>query len=200
MFKKFIPALSCFSILLILVMTPPAGSGSTENKYMNTYPNLPAPIGEQKIVITTAGQAAEGMVIQAIAEHLNLQADYRPRVLDTDLYDYNSVVIVIGFSVNGLAYTHRTFTQELERVEGLVKEAEREHIPLILINVSGDLRNSSPSFQLLQLLISYADYYIGLKQTRHIDQLMELLQDNHVPFTLVNEMNDMRVPFNSVFR
>ncbi len=170
------------------------------NKHVNTYPNLPAPIGVEKILITSAGQAPEGTILLSIAENLNLDADYRPRALATDLYDYQSVVIVLGYSANGLSHTPRSLNDEIVRTGKLVKEAELKKLPVVLVNLSGSSRANKNTWKLFKKAVPYADYYIGLKNTKHVTKLLNTLKAHHVPSTLVNQLADMQVPFNSVFR
>ncbi|MGY0693571.1 DUF6305 family protein [Virgibacillus sp. FSP13] len=194
---KYIPVLICVFFAFILFFISFNGSA---DKHINTYPNLPAPIGEEKILITSAGQAAEGTILLTIAENLNLEADYRPRALATDLYDYQSVVILLGFSANGLAQTPRSFVEEVSRTEQIVKESKRMELPIILVNLSGGHREDKETIKLFNETVPYADYYIGLKNLRHPNQLVSTLKAHHVPTTLVTQLDDISTPFNSAFR
>lgn len=197
MIRKYIPFLLCLVIGLILALS---NLDSSKTKHINTYPNLPAPIGEEKILITSAGQAIEGTVIFAIADSLNLDADYRPRALDSDLYDYQSVIIVLGYSSNGLSYINRSFQDELRYTENLVKEAASDHLPVIIINLSGVTRNDEQTWKLFETTVEYTDYYIGLKSQNEMNRYMEKLSELKVPITLVNKLDELHTPLNSAFR
>ncbi|MFD2043554.1 DUF6305 family protein [Ornithinibacillus salinisoli] len=195
--KKYLPVLIClfFAIILLVIAL-----GQTNASNINTYPNLPAPIGDEKILITSAGQAVESAIMQTISEDLNLEADYRPRALATDLYDYRTVVIAIGYSTNGLAQTTRSFQEEMTRVKQLMLEADRREIPVVLINLSGALREDDQTWKLAELTIPHATYFIGLDTTKQTEKLFKLLKRHHVPTTLVNQLDDIHTPLNSVFR
>jgi Domain of unknown function (DUF6305) len=195
--KRFLPALTCLTMALMLL---PFSAGSSANSKFNTYPNLPAPIAKEEILITSAGQAVESSILQSIAEKLNLQADYRPRALATDLYEYESVVIVVGFSKHGLSQTVRNFKEELNRVKALVMEAEKSSLSVILVDISGMLRNDNRSWQLVEELIPYTTYYIGMKSSERMDYLRFMLKENKVPTTLVDDISGIEVPFNSAYR
>ncbi|WP_188454098.1 DUF6305 family protein [Virgibacillus oceani] len=195
--KKYIPVFICLFLTLIFLVI---SMDSRENKHINTYPNLPAPIGVEKILITSAGQAPEGTILLSIAENLNLDADYRPRALSTDLYDYQSVVIVLGYSANGLAHTPRSFQEEIVRTKHLVMEANRKGLPIILTCLSGQYRADGNTWKLFEKIVPFADYYIGLKETKNVSKLLNTLKTHHVPSTLVNQLADIQIPFNSVFR
>jgi hypothetical protein len=194
--KKFLPAIVCFCVALLLL---PSSIGSTNSKF-NTYPNLPAPIAKEKILVTSAGQAVEGAIMQSIAENLNLEADYRPRALATDLYAYKSVVVVVGYSKNGLSQTLRNFQEEQIRIRTLVEEAEANSLPIILVDLSGSLRNDSATWELLKVIIPHTTYYIGFSDSKRLDKLVANLKEYHIPITLINQIMDIEVPFNSAFR
>lgn len=194
--KRFLPALFCLAFALILL----AFSTASPNKKMNTYPNLPAPIAKEKMIITSAGQAPESPILQAIAENLNLEADYRPRALATDLYEYNSVVVVVGFSNNGLAQTVRNEKQELDRIKDFMREAEANSLPVILVDLSGSLREDQRTWDLIDSIIPYTTYYIGLSQSKQLEKLKSRVKEFHIPVTLVKRMEEIEVPFNSAFR
>ncbi|MFB4167887.1 DUF6305 family protein [Virgibacillus sp. JSM 102003] len=197
MLKKYIPVFVCFSIVLLFTFS---SIGNSQSKHINTYPNLPAPIADEKILITSAGQATESSIMLSIADNLNLEADYRPRALGTDLYDYKSVVIMLGFSANGLSHTNRSFQEELTRTQQLVKEAKLANLPIILINISGLFRDDSQTWQLFEQIAPSADYFIGLKNMKNAENSIKILRKNSVPVTLVTELDDLQTPFNSVFR
>lgn len=194
--KKFTPFLLCSFIGLMLAFTNIDASSHT--RHINTYPNLPAPIGKERVLITSAGQAMEGTVIFSIAESLHLDADYRPRALDTDLYDYQSIIIVLGYSFNGLSYIDRSFQEELRLTEFLVKEAALNQMPIILVNLASQTRDDDQTWRLFELIAEDTDYYIGLNDgmNRYHERMSEL----GIPATLVNELDDIHTPFNSAFR
>lgn len=195
--KKYVPAFICFLFSLVFFF---ASISSSPARHINTYPNLPAPIGQEKILITSAGQAAEATVLKTIAESLNLESDFRPRALASDLYDYKTIVIVLGYSANGLAHTPRSFHEELARTKNMAQEAESMNLPMILINLSGENRHHGETFQLFEEIVAYADYYIGIKSNKHTDYLFNKLESHQVPATLVHELDDIAIPFNSAFR
>ncbi|MFZ3579315.1 DUF6305 family protein [Virgibacillus sp. DJP39] len=197
MTKKFIPSLVCLLLASIFLI---ASSGLTKSNYINSYPHLPAPIGQEKVLITSTGQSAEGLIIKKMAENLNLEIDYRPRALATDLYDYQSVVIILGYSPNGLAQTQRSFEKEKVRMNDLLKEAKGTNLPIILVHISGKYRDEDYTRQFINESIPYAHYFIGLKELSLSSEVIIALRKNNVPTTLVNNVGDIQIPFNSVFR
>ncbi|MDY0404754.1 DUF6305 family protein [Virgibacillus sp. 179-BFC.A HS] len=196
--QKYIPIAICFAILLILLIVNTSSYKNTD--HVNAYPNLPAPIGKEKILVTSAGQAIEGAIVQSIAESLNLQADYRPRALASDLYDYHSVVVVLGYSANGLNYTHHTYEEELNRIRGIAAEAKKTQLPLIAVHLSGNYRDDKKTFALFQQLADSTDYFIALKSMNNISDYQRELADFHTPVTLISDRESFKIPFNAAFR
>ncbi|MFD1038831.1 DUF6305 family protein [Virgibacillus byunsanensis] len=197
MLKKYTPVFICVLLGLIFLFS---SINSSTAKHINTYPNLPAPIGEERILITSAGQAVEGTIILTIAENLNLEADYRPRALGTDLYDYKSVIIVLGYSSNGLSHVNRSFQEELIRTKEIVEEAKLNNLPVILINLSGPFREEERTWELFTYTVGYANYYIGLNNGYNMNRYKNELKKHHVPTTLVKQLDDLHIPLNSAFR
>ncbi|MFC4557477.1 DUF6305 family protein [Virgibacillus kekensis] len=195
--KQYIPVFFCILIGTALSIW---FFVNTEPKHINTYPNLPAPIAEEKILITSAGQAAEATILSSIAENLNLEADYRPIALATDLYDYKSVVIMLGYSANGQSNTIRSFQEERDRITSLLKEAGKTKLPIVVVDPTGIHRNDKQSWRLFENIAPFADYFIGLKNMNDTEKAIQLLNKHSVPVTLVSDLEDIKIPFNSVYR
>ncbi|MCD5324295.1 MULTISPECIES: DUF6305 family protein [Pontibacillus] len=166
----------------------------------NTWPNLPAPVGKEPILITSAGQAIEGKVFSYIADELNLDGDYRPRALATDLYEYKTVVVVVGYSPHGVRQTYRSYEEEKERVEQLYDEAEARDTPIIVVQLSGASREDPYTWDLYQASIPHADYIIGIQDLEYNETLLEQAKQHSVPITLVEGIEDTKTPFNLAFR
>ncbi|WP_053218640.1 DUF6305 family protein [Virgibacillus senegalensis] len=196
--KKSSAVISCLLASLLLAAIPFASPVSVNS--LNLYPNLPAPIGKEKILFTSAGQAPENILLSKIAEDLHLEGDYRPRALASDLYDYQTLVIAVGSSPYGLQNRNRTFTEELDRTRRLLKEAELREMPVIIMHVAGDKRNERQNFKLLKTATPHADYFLGLKSLGNKSEIIDLLDAANVPVTLVEDLEDLLTPFNSVFR
>ncbi|KGX83622.1 DUF6305 family protein [Pontibacillus marinus] len=195
--KKY--SLAAF-LLFLCVGVMLVNQRTSEGEKMNTWPNLPAPIGEAPMLITSAGQATEGKVFSFITKDLHLEGDYRPRALASDLYDYSTLVIVAGYSPHGLNQTYRSIKEEKKRVHRLLHEAERSSIPTILIHMGGAARDDEITWSIMEESMHHLDYVIGFREMKQKKELVKLADDYDVPVTLVDEMEDLRTPFNSVFR
>ncbi|WP_138420909.1 DUF6305 family protein [Aquibacillus sediminis] len=170
------------------------------DSHINDYPNLPAPIAKENILLTNVGQAVEGEILKQIVNDLNLDGDYRPRALASDLYDYQSLVISIGYSPTGLANTPRSFEEEKQRLRDLTKEAELQGIPVVVLHLSNDYKGDARTWELIHQAIPKANYFIGIESVVDRANQTELFQSNSIPYTLVNNLEEIRTPLNSAFR
>lgn len=195
--RKYVIPVVCILFSVLLLLFPLL---SQPKQHINAHPNLPAPIGKEDILFTSAGQAVDGAIAYSIAEDLHLNGDYRPRALATDLYDYSSLVITVGYSPTGLVNTRRNIAEEKIRVKKLLDEARQTGVPVLLLHLSGKNHDNKQTRELIELAIPYVNYFVGLKEIPNRDDIVELLQKNGVRFTLVNELDDIRTPFNSAFR
>ncbi|UFT98493.1 DUF6305 family protein [Radiobacillus kanasensis] len=192
---KPILTLLFLSIVFIWVPFPPQ-----PQLVLNTYPNLPAPIGQEKVLITSAGQAIEGKMIEKIAEDIHLENDYRPRALASDLYDYETIIIDIGYSSNALHMKNKELAEEKARIENLLKEAKATNKPIIMTYVSSDYRTDQQTEELLQVAIPYASYFIGVRDPYLPQHLITVIEEKDIPVTFVNQLDDLATPINAAFR
>lgn len=195
--KKFI-GIFVLSLLAVLFGIYQSASGLKE--YTPMWPNLPAPIGSEPILITSAGQGAEGAVTHLMVKRLNLNANYRPRALATDIYDYETILIYIGYSKNGVKNAFRNFKEEKERIKRIVTFANHQEIPVILIHPGGSMRDDSRTIELIKEVLPLSDYFIGKRKMDHGKDVLEMAIQHKIPITLVKETRDMLTPLNSVFR
>jgi hypothetical protein len=195
--KKYAVIIVCFLISFIIIGY---NASQTSSQPMYMYPNLPAPIGKEPILITSAGQSVEGGIIGKMARKLYLEADYRPRALATDLYEYQTLVIITGYSYNGLLHKQRQFKQENTRIEKLIDQAEKENKPIVLMDLDVQFRNNEETWTLMNEILPYADYFIGRRHNQTLEALMEKIHKYQLPSTFVDKVEDMKTPFNSVFR
>jgi len=54
--------------------------------------------------------------------------------------------------------------------------------------------------ELLKLIGTQTDYFIGLRGSSNEEMLIELARNGDIPLTLVREVNDISGPFASAFR
>ncbi|WP_026570909.1 MULTISPECIES: DUF6305 family protein [Sediminibacillus] len=196
--KKSSAVIGCFLAGLLLAASPFARPDSAAS--INSYPNLPAPIGEETILFTSAGQAPENLLLAKMAEDLHLEGDYRPRALASDLYDYRTLVIIVGNSPYGLQYRNKTFTEESDRIKQLLNEAELREVPVIILHVAGTKRQDNQTVELIETTAPYADYFLGLKSISSSTKIIESMDAANVPVTLVQDLEDLHTPLNSAFR
>ncbi|RSK29026.1 hypothetical protein EJF36_20250 [Bacillus sp. HMF5848] len=197
MMKKY--ALSICLLFLIVVMATFQHT-QIPKKEANAWPHLPAPLGNGKILITSAGQAIDGYILESMTKELHIEADYRPRVLATDVYEYNTVLFVVGYSPTGLLFTDRTWMEEEQRIRLLLQEIAVKKMPVIVVHMSGFNRTESSTNYLIDLIAPHTDYFIGLRSSDRLQRYRRLAQRYNFPITFVEKIEHIKTPLNSVFR
>lgn len=187
--------LSCLAVIVGIYQ-----SATGVKEYTPMWPNLPAPIGEEPILITSAGQGAEGAVVHLMVKRLNLNADYRPRALATDLYEYKTIILYTGFSKNGVNKTYRDFQEEKTRIRRMITYANHNQIPIILIHLGGPMRDDRRTMDLVREALPYSNYFIGKRNMVQGKEILDIAENNRLPITLVSHTKDILTPLNSVFR
>lgn len=175
-------------------------SEKPKDQMMYTWPNLPAPIGSERVLLTVAGQPAEGRIIDELARQLHLDADYRPRALGSDVYDYRTIILAVGYSPLGIYESGRNLQEEKERIKRILREVRLREIPLIMIHLDGAGRLDSDTLDLVKLIAPYTSYFLGLKSMENQMEIGDIFDDYRVPITLVNSIQDFATPLNSAFR
>lgn len=167
---------------------------------VHTWPNLPSPIGKELVLITSAGQAVEGHILDKMTKQLHIDGDYRPRALATDIYDYKTVILVTGFSAYGLKETGRTIIEEKERIGEMLREIKKQNIPLIVIHLGGHGRVGSITLSFIKMALTETDYIIAQRNSDYHGELRLLAREKGIPITLVKDLDDIKTPLNSIFR
>lgn len=170
-------------------------------KVSGGLPQLPRPIGQERVLITTAGQAVDGLLVSQIATSLNLRHDYRREITGPELPGrFATCVIVVGVSNKGLMSVGRTYGEEYKRVEGVVTGALDHQMPIVTLHIGGQERRNRSNDELLELLIPNSHYFIVMGNGNQDGYLAQLAQGAGIPFSEVTDFHELRIAFNSIFR
>ncbi|MBU7006949.1 DUF6305 family protein [Phosphitispora fastidiosa] len=187
-------------LLLILVVILGLTSFPQSRRVRSLMPHLPAPIAAEKALVTPAGQGPEGLIVSEICDALNINNSFMYWAEPEDLRGFNSLIIVLGFSKQGLHSLHKEEEEEIERVSRLIQAAERQNIPVVLIHLGGPDRRGAVNDALAEVLAVAADYIIVTQDGERDGFFTALADKNNIPVTIVSGVTAVKVPLNSVFR
>ncbi len=189
------------SIVFMLALAVAGGCGvNPESSSERGIPNLPRPIARERVLVTTAGQGLEGLIVAKYAETLNIKNYYRHRAEHVDLQDVNSLIISLGFSPSGLEAAYMDVSDENQRIKNLVMAAGKAKIPIILLHLGGMERRNTLNDEIARIVATQASYLIVVQDSNQDGFFTGLARENQLPYTVVSVMEGIKVPLNSVFR
>lgn len=187
-------------LLIIGILTFGLMSYRQSPRIKSLLPHLPYPIAREKVLVTPAGQGTEGLIISELCDVLNIRNHYMYWAEPQDLEGYNTLVLVLGFSKQGLYSIHKNPEEEIQRVKSLVTAADKKGIPVILLHIGGQDRRSQVDDQTAGMIASMLDYIIVTQEGEWDGFFTGLATGNKIPLTVVKDIQEIKVPFNSVFR
>ncbi len=187
-------------LLLVIVIILGLSFFPQHRRVRSLMPHLPAPIASEKALVTPAGQGLEGLIVSEICDNLNIDNRFMYWAEPQDLEGFNSLIIALGFSQQGLYSLHKEEEQEIERVSQLVQAAEERDIPVVLIHLGGQDRRGTANDDLAEILAAGTDYIIVTQDGERDGFFTGLADENSIPVTVVNGVSAVKVPLNSVYR
>lgn len=163
-------------------------------------PNLPYPIAKEPALITSAGQGPEGIIVSKMCDRLKIDNKYRYKADSEDLNNIACLIIVEGVSNEGLKASFTTLEEDKARIERLISKAKSKKTPIIAVFPGGNVRRTKVDDELINDIAPRADYVIALHSSDE-DGFFSLLASKYFfRLTLMQSMQDILIPLNSVFR
>ncbi len=187
-------------LLIIGILTFGLISYRQTTRIKSLLPHLPAPIAKEKVLVTPAGQGTEGLIISELSDVLNIRNHYMFWAEPQDLNGYNTLVLVLGFSKQGLYSIHKTPEDEIQRVKSLVTAAHKIGMPVVMLHIGGQDRRRQVDDRTAELIAPMLSYIIVTQDGERDRFFTRLAAKNKIPLTVVKDVKEIKVPFNSVFR
>lgn len=176
------------------------GCSLKNNDLGYTMPNLPFPIAKEKALITVAGQGIEGLVVAEICDSLKVSNTFSYKANETDLENKNSLIIVVGVSKLGMKNVSTDFETEKMRIDKLMKKANAERIPVIMVYLGKDNRWNKLNKDMIEFTFKNANYIVAVVGNKGEKFIRNIAVENNKLFTLVNDIERIKIPLNSAFR
>lgn len=191
------------SLLTLIILASLAVAGCSPKPQTQSgggIPNLPRPIAQDRVLVTTAGQGVEGLIIARYLNQLSIRSYYRHRAEPVDLEDVKSLIIAIGYSPNGLDAAYMDTTKEKTRLRELMKAAQKAKMPVILTHIGGAERRSPLNDEITKELAANANYLVVVRDSNRDMFFTNLAMEKGIPITEVSTLAGVKVPLNSAFR
>lgn len=118
---------------------------------------------EEPILITSAGQSADILMVKVLAKKANLNFIFDKTAAPEKVDEAKSIFLVCGGSTKGLGAAKIDKEQEFERVKALIERAQKKNVTLIVMHVGGKSRRGKLSDYFNQLAADNADHMIVVK-------------------------------------
>ncbi|MBO8128400.1 MAG: hypothetical protein H0Z39_04260 [Peptococcaceae bacterium] len=166
-----------------------------------TIPHLPRPVAEKRILITSAGQSTDGLIIAQMIRDLHLSYSYRRKAYGNDFSQwFASLILVLGYSHSNLQKVNLSFTEEIERVQSLVDAAHRNGRAVIVVHLGGKNRRGYRDDVLISRFAPQADYLIVVKEGNYDNIFGRIASQKGIPLTICKDIRSIKPPLNSAYR
>ncbi|SFG65276.1 hypothetical protein SAMN05660649_02304 [Desulfotomaculum arcticum] len=197
--KLILPSLLLITISIALFLPGPAPQCGGEAAW--TLPHLPYPIAKKRVLVTSAGQSTDGLIVAEMLKELNISHSFRREATGEDLTQwYESLVLVLGYSDTGLKKVGMSLDDEIKRVQGLVSAAQQKGGAVIVVHLGGKNRRNSKDDILINEFATQANYLVVVKESDFDGLFSSIAAERGTPYTVAPNILYLKPPLNSAFR
>ncbi|MBE0460289.1 MAG: hypothetical protein IBX60_01455 [Candidatus Aminicenantes bacterium] len=157
-------------------------------------------IFEQPILITSAGQSAEVQIASVLAKRAGLSAALSKAAFANELKGIRTLVIVLGVSLKGLGAAGLDISQETNRVQILVDDAQRKNIPILCLHLGGETRRGQLTDDLINTFLPFSKMAIVVESGNKDGLFTSICKENHIPLIVVERAVDALQPLKKAFK
>ncbi len=159
-------------LIILAVTTININSWGAENP-QRTYK-----LFEQPILITSAGQSAEGFMVRTICRRLGIDARFSPAANADSLMDARTVLFVAGGSSKGLGAAKVNEDDEMDRIKSITKAANKGKLRIATFHIGGKARRGALSDGFNKLAADGAELIV-VKQPGDEDSFFNKIADEN---------------------
>jgi len=166
-----------------------------------TYPHLPYPIAQKRVLVTPVGQSSDGLIVAGMMRELNVSHVYRNTARGEDVTQwYESVVLVLGYSDTGLRKAKLTSEEEMERIQELISATQLKAGAVVLVHLGGQNRRGANDDALIRRFAPQANYILVANDANNDNIFGRIADKKGIPITLTRDIRSIKAPLNSAFR
>ncbi len=157
------------------------------------------PVFEQPILITSAGQSADGQLAAVLAKKAELKADLVKMAAAKDLAGHKTLVLVLGASMKGLGAAGLDTAKEKDRIKGLLAAAKAQGIPVLCLHLGGEARRGELTDAMVAEYLPSAKMAIVVKSGDKDGLFTRIAKDKGVSLIEVDKTLDAVPPLKAAF-
>lgn len=161
---------------------------------------LEADIFETPVLLTTAGQSADGTVVQALLSRAGVTAEVVATATSADLDGVKTLIIVAGGSSKGLGSAGVDENSELARTQELIDAAKAADIKILAMHVGGSARRGTLSDKFIGDPMDAADAAIIVSAGDSDGMISGILNENGTPYQYIEKQADAVAVLETIFK
>jgi len=154
---------------------------------------------EQPLLITSAGQSAEVQIASVLAKRAGLSATLSKTAFSNELEGIKTLVLVLGVSLKGLGAAGLDLSQETNRVQILVDDAQRKNIQILCLHLGGETRRGQLTDDLINTFLPFSKMAIVVESGNKDGLFTSICKENHIPLIVVERVIDALQPLKKAF-
>ena len=155
---------------------------------------------EQPMLISSAGQSADILMIKILAKKATLKFTVEKAATPDNLKDNATLVLVSGGSTKGLGAAKTDKQQELDRIKLLIDEAKKQKKNIITMHVGGKGRRGKLSDEFNKLTAENADCLIVVKGGDADQFFSNIAKEKKIPIKLIDKIMEAGDVLKGIFR
>lgn len=152
------------------------------------------------VLITSAGQSADILMVKILAKKTALNFTLNKTATPENLAGIKSVMIVCGGSTKGLGAAKIDKKQEYERVEKLIKAAQKKNIAIIAVHVGGKSRRGALSDYFNKLVAENASHIIVVKNGNQDGFFTNIAKEKNITVDVSEKIIGIQSILKSIYR
>lgn len=154
---------------------------------------------KQPIVISSAGQSADLLMVKILAEKSKLTFTYDKLVTIETLKGNSTLILVSGGSTKGLGAAGIDKDQELSRIQGLIAEAKKSKMSIITMHIGGKARRGTLSDAFNTVTAENADCLIVVREGDEDKFFETIATKRKIPIFYIEKIVDAGDVLNTIF-
>jgi hypothetical protein len=146
----------------------------------------------QPILITSAGQSADDMILKVMLERqFGNPVDRNPLAEASEVEGHQTLLLAVGVSNKGLGAAGINLEQEKARLTSVLDAAKAADCYVIMVHIGGPSRRGAGSDEVARLVAPYASKMIILADSNQDGFFDELAKEHDAALEIVESRNDV---------
>jgi len=156
---------------------------------------------EMPLLITSAGQSPDVQLAVILAKRAGIDHSLSKVAAAGDLAaGAKSLAIVVGASLKGLGAAGIDTAKEKDRVKGLLAEAEKRNIPVLVMHLGGEQRRGQLTDEMIAEVLPSAAWALVLKSGNHDGLFTRICEEHGISLVEIDKTAEGAEPLKSVFK